>query len=139
MARLAKALNTEKAEEKQKRKQDVVVQKPVAVKKPNETNNKPKQIEKNDVDSEAGKAADKKPANDKKLQDKKDAKTTKPATIKKPVVKANKEKDDKEDFTNDIDFEMGDIVILDEYDSSKSNEVRQIWSLSFKCVLIITK
>ncbi|XP_065366379.1 cell division cycle and apoptosis regulator protein 1-like isoform X2 [Calliphora vicina] len=147
MARLAKALNTEKFEEtrnKGKSKhQQQSPQKSIAGKNLNDSNSKAKKDEeKMDVDSETTpKAADKKPSEANK---KKPAKRTsdvnakgndgkakgKANADKKIVAKVKNDKEDQEDWADIIDFELSDIVILDEYDSSKNPEENALKEMS---------
>ncbi|XP_037805518.1 cell division cycle and apoptosis regulator protein 1-like isoform X2 [Lucilia sericata] len=147
MARLAKALNTEKAEEhKNKRKnkpEQSSPQKTVAAKKSNDSNTKAKKDEeKMEVDSENNsKAGDKKQteANKKKPEKKgsevkvNDEKAKgKATTDKKNSAKAKDGKEEPEDWADIIDFELSDIVILDEYDSSKNPEENNLKEMSEK-------
>ncbi|XP_046802057.1 cell division cycle and apoptosis regulator protein 1-like [Lucilia cuprina] len=147
MARLAKALNTEKAEEhKNKRKnkpEQSSPQKTIAAKKSNDSNTKVKKDEeKMEVDSEnTSKAGDKKQteANKKKPEKKvsevkvSDEKAKgKATTDKNNSAKAKNGKEEPEDWADIIDFELSDIVILDEYDSSKNPEENNIKEMSEK-------
>ncbi|KAM7348866.1 cell division cycle and apoptosis regulator protein 1-like isoform 2-T2 [Cochliomyia hominivorax] len=132
MARLAKALNAEKAEEiknKRKPKPQTTPQKPASA------NTKVNKDEKMDVDTEE--TTDKKPTEDtKKKTEKKEGNTKanegKTTSDKKNVTKGKSEKDDQEDWADVIDFELSDIVILDEYDSSKNCEENNLKEMTEK-------
>lgn len=131
MARLAKALNTEKAEEaKNKRKTNkpqTSPQKTTPAKTSNETAKKDE--EKMEVDTDtATKEVEKKSTEDskkkpEKKEDNEDKSKAKTPADKKNVTKGKSDKEDQEDWADVIDFELSDIVILDEYDSSKNSEV----------------
>lgn len=135
MARLAKALNTEKAEEMKNKgknkQQQQIPQKSPGVKKVNCPATKGKKneekmdvVEANATTEEKNKKKPEKKgtgATDVKISDEKSkAKTN---NEKKENVKGKNDKEEQEDWTDVIDFEMSDIVILDEYDSSKNPEV----------------
>lgn len=133
MARLAKALNTEKAEEaknKRKTKPQTSPQKAT----PNKTSNEAakKDEEKMDVDTESTtkevekKATEESKKKSEKKEDKEDNEEkskTKTVTERKNAAKGKNDKEDQDDWADVIDFELSDIVIIDEYDSSKNSEV----------------
>lgn len=139
MARLAKALNTEKAEEtKNKSKPKLSPSKTVAVKKSNEASatKVKKEDDKMEVDQNTSKTEDKKAAEIKNPEKKVEVKSKTTTALAKANPKAvptdkkdatadkgKKDTDDIDDLADIIDFEMSDIVILDEYDSSKNPEV----------------
>ena len=138
MARLAKALNTEKSEEmknkgknKQQQQQQQTPQKSPGVKKVNCPPTKGKKNEEkiDVVESNAATEEKNKKKPEKKGTGAADVKTTdekskvKTNNEKKDNVKGKNDKEEQEDWADVIDFEMSDIVILDEYDSSKNPEV----------------
>ncbi|XP_054729601.1 cell division cycle and apoptosis regulator protein 1-like isoform X1 [Anastrepha obliqua] len=96
MARLAKALNTEKAEDKETKKTEP---------KTKQAKNQPKPV--------------KKPETVTKKTDSKSEETAEAEENDKPK---EEEQEDQEEWNDVIDVDMSDIVILDEYDSSKNPE-----------------